>query len=209
MGGIFNYDNPVMQAVRKLLLLVWLNLLTALLCIPIITAGAAITALHTSAKRLKRDEGALTRCFFSDFTENFKKSTLLWLLVLGVIAFLCVDYYICTQLNIRSIKAAQAVLTVEGVFVGVLLVWLFPLLARYENRKWQTVKNAAILTIAYLPTTFLMLILYLMPVILLLLVPAAFPLVLLFGFSGPVYLNYPLYNRVFERIDAQNEENSE
>ena len=189
MGGIFNYDNPVMQAVRKLLLLAWLNLLTALLCIPIITAGAAITALHTSAKRLKRDEGALTRCFFSDFTENFKKSTL---------------PYIATQA-----EQAQAVLTVEGVFVGVLLVWLFPLLARYENRKLQTVKNAAILTIAYLPTTFLMLILYLMPVILLLLVPAAFPLVLLFGFSGPVYLNYPLYTRVFERIDAQNEENSE
>lgn len=202
MGGIFHYENPMMQFMRKALMLCWLNILTALCCIPILTAGATLTALHCAVKRLRQDEGHLTRSFFLDFAQNFKKSTLIWLLLLAAAVFLAADVYICTQLTSVGFQIAQIVLIAEAVFLIAVLAWLFPLLARYDNKLRHTIRNTFILTIAYLPSTILMLILYCMPLILFLLVPAAFPLVALLGFSLPVYLNFPLYHKILDQVDA-------
>ncbi len=46
MDKLFNLDSPVMRALNKMADLLWLNVLTVLLCIPVITGGAALTAMH-------------------------------------------------------------------------------------------------------------------------------------------------------------------
>ena len=46
MGGLFNLDSPIMRFLGRMADLLWLNILTLFLCILIIPAGAALTALN-------------------------------------------------------------------------------------------------------------------------------------------------------------------
>ena len=79
MRSIFNLDSPIMSFLSRVGDLVWLNLLTLLCCIPVVTAGAAFTALHyVSIKMVRNEEGYLTRNYFKSFRQNFIQATLLW-----------------------------------------------------------------------------------------------------------------------------------
>jgi hypothetical protein len=68
MGRIFNFDGPVFHFLEVFANLVILNLLTILLCIPVITGGAAIAALHYSVLHMVRDtDDYIVRNFFQIF----------------------------------------------------------------------------------------------------------------------------------------------
>ena len=52
----FNLDSPVMQALGKMADLMWLNILTLICCIPVVTVGASLTAMHYMALKIVRNE---------------------------------------------------------------------------------------------------------------------------------------------------------
>ena len=49
-------ENPVMRALSTTADLIMLNLLTILCCLPVVTVGAALTALNTAAIKIVRGE---------------------------------------------------------------------------------------------------------------------------------------------------------
>ena len=53
-------------------------------------------------------------------------------------------------------------------------IWVFPLTAIFENSLGNTLKNAVLLSVGYLPRTILMALIHLLPVILFAVSPAAF-----------------------------------
>ena len=62
---LFNLDSPLMQALNKVADLMWLSILTLFFCIPIITVGPALTALHYMALKIARDEECyITKDYF-------------------------------------------------------------------------------------------------------------------------------------------------
>ena len=93
MKWFFNMDNPVMRTLSMLADIVILNLLTLLCSLPIVTAGAAFTALNDACIRLVRmEDGELGRDYFRAFKANFKNGTLAWLLFLVCAVLLYLDY---------------------------------------------------------------------------------------------------------------------
>ena len=65
---IFDLDSPLMNVLNKMADLMWLNILTLICCIPIITAGAAFTSMHYVALKIVRNEESyITRAFFKSF----------------------------------------------------------------------------------------------------------------------------------------------
>ena len=121
MGRFFNLDSPVMVFLSKMADLMILNLLTLLLCIPIITAGDAITALYyMTIKIVKGEEGYIVRGYFKSFKENFKQATLIWLMVLVLGIVLIGDFMILSNSNMSF----EQVLTVLIMIVTVLYVFL-------------------------------------------------------------------------------------
>ena len=86
-----NPESKVMVILSKVADLMWLNLLTIMMCIPVITAGAALTAKdYMCYKILKNEEAGITKGFFHSFKQNFKQATAIWLMmlvVLGVAGF--------------------------------------------------------------------------------------------------------------------------
>ena len=73
MNGLFSINSPLWRFMDKALRLIWLNLLWFLCCLPVVTIGAATTALYSVTLKYARDEeGYLTRSFFQAFRQNFR-----------------------------------------------------------------------------------------------------------------------------------------
>ena len=84
-SGFFNYDNPVWRFIGKFGDLIILNILWLVCSIPVITIGASTTAVYYVTLKLARDDDGYTiRSFFKSFKENFKQSTVIWLILLAV-----------------------------------------------------------------------------------------------------------------------------
>lgn len=203
----FDLDSPLMQFLSKMADLLWLNILTIICCIPIFTIGPALTALHYMALKMVRNEECyITRGYFKSFKENFKQATLIWLLLLFVAAVLGGDFYIMRNTGMEFPKFLQLIITAVCVLVVFTATFVFPVLARFENTIFRTLKNAFIMSILQFPKTILMLILGIVaPVALFIFVPQAAPIVFAFGFSLPAFVSAMLYNKFFKKLEDQME----
>ncbi len=92
MGKLFNIDSPVMRFLGKVADLMILNLVTLVCCIPIVTIGASLTAMHYVLLKMVRDrECYIVRSFFKSFKANFKQATVIWLIILLVLVIFAAD----------------------------------------------------------------------------------------------------------------------
>jgi uncharacterized membrane protein YesL len=152
---LFDPEGPMMTALGKLADIAICNVLFCICCLPVFTAGAALSALYATVDLLveDREDGLISRQFFRAFKENFPKATLLWLLCLAVGAFLAVFY-----LTISALTGALGQLYRVSFFLLCILAllalrYVFPLQARYENSLKATLKNSLLLSVAALPQT--------------------------------------------------------
>ena len=207
MNIIFNMDNAFYRAIAKMVDLVWLNVLAVICCIPIVTMGASMTALYYVGLRMvKNEEGSITKNFFHAFRDNFKKSTGIWLLALAVLCFYALDMNILNQGVMDGYGSFKTVVMVAVsaiiLFVYLMLCYIFPLLARYENTVKQTIKNAMLLLFAFFPRTLCMGIMYLFPIALMLLSDYFIFFWFFWFFSFPAYMCCVLMVRIFEKTEG-------
>lgn len=201
MGGIFNYDSPLMTALGKIADLVILNLLTLLFCIPIVTIGASLTACHYVALKIRRGEGYVVKNFWKSFKENLGQSTLIWLIVcINMLLCLFVVFFFNVEGTMASVS--RGVLLAAAIFWGFISCWVFALQSKFVNRIRNTIKNAFFISFRYLFRTILMLVINLIPIAAMLFLSFQWwSLLLMFGFSLPTYLCAMLYDKKFEQLE--------
>ncbi len=103
MKGIFSYDSPIVRAMTKIGDCICLSVLWLVFSLPVITMGAASTALYSAVYRcLRKEEAGIWRSFWGAFRENFKRSTLLWLVELLILAVLTADVFVFRSLKIAG-----------------------------------------------------------------------------------------------------------
>lgn len=210
MGKVFSLDSPLMNGLSKLADLIWLNILATVCCIPIITIGASLTALHyVVLKMVKDEEGYITRSFFKSFRENFKQATLMWLMLLVVFILLMADFLIFRFSGIAFPGWCQVALIAIAVLIMFATMHLFPLLSRYENTIRATYKNSLFMGILHLPKTILMMLCWIIPAVITIYVERFFPIVFFLGISGPAFLNALLYKKSFEQLEPETEKKSD
>ena len=206
MGKLFNIDSPIMSGLNKLADLIWLNILTFICCIPIITVGAAITALnYVALKMVRNEEGYVTKAFFKSFRQNFKQATIIWLIMLLAAAVIIGDLLIFVYADIAFpswVKVALAGIIILAVFAT---MHVFPVLARFENTIANTFKNSFYMGILSFPKTILMMVVWVIPVLITYYLFQIFPVVMGLGISGPVFLNAMLYNKTFKKFEPEEE----
>ncbi len=127
-----------------------LNVLWLICCIPIFTIGASTTALYSvMLKVIDKKEGKITQSFFAAFKANFKKATIEWLITLAVLAVIVWELYFSYHWDMGGWSTFYMVVgIVELVVVALILPYVFPLTAKYENTVVNTFKNAFLLTVA-------------------------------------------------------------
>ena len=158
-----SYDSPFGQLVMKLCYACYLNLLWFVCCIPIVTIGASTTALYYASLKIARGEDhGVARLFFRSFRENFRQSTVLWLILLAVGLLLGGDGYIVYHLRASSAGAPAvmwtlilALLIAAAVAYAIVLFYVFPLVASVSNTNWAMLKNSFFIGTHYLFCTIL------------------------------------------------------
>lgn len=197
-------DSPLMQALSKVADLLILNLLTLLCCLPIITVGPALTALNYMTLKMVRNEDTyIARGFFKSFKENFRQSTLVWLLFLVMGLLLGGDYIILLGSEMRYSGVMQVLIMVVAIFELCTFLYTFPLLAKFQNTIKKTLKNAFLISIMQFPKTIVMIIMYLIPLVIFLISFQLIPIVFFFGLSVPAWVSAKLYNKFFKRLEDQ------
>ncbi len=206
----FSLDSPLMQALNKMADLMWLNVLTILCCIPIVTVGASLTAMHYMMLKIVRNEETyITRGFFKSFKDNFRQATVIWLIQLVVTILLVGDFYIMFKSETQFHVVFQALLMVVVVITVFTSTFVYPVLAKFDNSIFRTIKNAFYMSILQLPKTIAMIILSILPLVLIVIAPSIIPIVLMFGVSIPAFLFAKMYNKFFMKLeDKVNERNA-
>lgn len=204
MEGFFSVDGKGFQFLSTASELVILNILWLLCCIPIVTAGAATTALYAVAiKIVKNEESYVAKSFFHSFRQNFRQATVIWVLMLFVIAVLYFDFYFSAHAPIEG----AAILFIPFAIIAVLwlltMVYVFPIQAVFKNPVRRTLKNALYMALAHLPLSVLAVAAATGPVMIILLLRSNITLAVfldcVIGCAFFSWVNSHIFVRVFQR----------
>lgn len=159
MNHLLNPDGPVMQLITKFVFSVYLNILWFICCIPVFTIGASTTALYyVSLKIAKNEEGNLTKAFFHSFRDNFRQGTVIWMTLLFLGLILGTDGYILYHIRFENVfwTLVTAVFFVAVAGYSIILLYIFPLLAHFDNHTKAMFKNSIMIGMRFLLCTALM-----------------------------------------------------
>ena len=209
MSNLFNLDGPVLQFINKIVYSVYLNIFWFICCIPVVTIGASTTALfYVTLKMSKNEEGNLTKAFFHSFRENLKQATIIWLILLFLGIVLGIDGYILYHLRFENIfwTLCTAVFLVTGAAYAIVLMYIFPLLARFDNTVGAMFKNALFIGLRFLFCTVLMAVIYFA---MLLVVIRIFTPAVIFGEGLCALLCSHLLSNILALCEEKTEEHNE
>ncbi len=195
MSNAFEPGSGFMSTFSKIVDTLILAILWLICCIPVITAGAASSALYYAYhKAIRQDGGHACKRFFKAFSSNFKQATVIWLLLLVFLVLSAFTCYLLAYLR-QSIPMAGFLMAMGMVIVGFSVVWcvyLFPYQARFENTMANVLRNSAVLVAANAPRSLLLLVIFGAAVALILYKPAM---------SAPAIAVYIwLANKILESI---------
>ena len=140
MRRFLDVNNPIMRVLTMIFDLMILSVLWIVFSIPVITMGAASVAVYTSAYRyIRKDEDYLWHSFWTAFKENFKRSTLAWLVALGIFALLVLDALVFRGMLIRG-ETFGWVYYVVLVLILLVMTWTI-YLAAYGARFQGTTRD--------------------------------------------------------------------
>lgn len=207
MKDIFSMEGPVISFLNKATDLVVLNILYIICSIPLITIGASTTALYYVTLRMtKNEEGYILKDFFRSFKDNFRQATIIWLVLLGIGGIIGAEFFV-----VNNMEGTVAFVVECIVFLGILLfafevLYVFPVLARFENTVKNTMKNALFISILQIPKTLIMLVFSCIPIVLVLVSLRWLPLFAALGFSVASYTNACWMDKIFKRFEPEESE---
>ena len=206
MKNMLDLDGPLVRALSDLNTLVILNILTALFCIPVITAGASVAAMHYVIMEMFENRGdGVIKEFWKRFKENLKNATPVWLILLAAAVFIYVDCRIIMGGQTGLPRAMLVPLYIGAFIEASIAVYAFPLTARFVYSTGATFKNSAILAVANFPRTVLMVLYHVIMPYLLFNVSRLLPLFFLVGISLPAYFSALLYMPVIRKMIGEPE----
>jgi len=208
MNTLFSADSVLMRSLTRLADIMILNLVFIVTSIPLVTLGAALTALNFTAMRIGTgDCNSVTGDYFRSFRHNFRQATVIGLILAVIAAALAAWYVVVTNLAVDPLAEflLLAIWYVLAFTFAMALVFVFPYLASFEGRTGEVLRNARLMSWKH-PLTALgsMAVIALCAI-----VTVFYPQVtgyglawLLFGFAGVAVVNGYLFTRVFGKYIA-------
>ncbi len=210
MNRIFNINNPVWTFIGKLVDVFVLHLVWIICCIPIVTIGASTTALYYALmKDIKDEEAHYLKAFFRSFKQNLKQGIFIGIayFVIGLILGFALYFYY--QYSMHPDALALGVSLPAGVYKTALVltiiflilylnigIYIFPLLARFDNTTRNLVRNALLMSIRHLGWTILMILIF--AAVYFVTFWFNFIPLLLLGYGLVAYLDSYILNHIFE-----------
>lgn len=209
---MFRIDGSLFNFLSKIADFFIVNILTVVCSLPIVTIGAALTANYKIMQDIVfESDCTVINSYFRAFAGNFKQATVVWLLTILAFCILGADAYIVHNFfNDSQSPVMNVLLFVIGFAILGMVVYAFPLIARYDNSVKQHLQNAFILAQGNLLRTIIILLLYSIPVILGIwsatVLVESLGLWALIGFSLVTYLHTRLLKPIFLKQEERHEQ---
>lgn len=196
----FSPDSKFAQVMTVVGEMMLLNLCWILGSLPLVTVGAANTAMYTvMGRRLREGSSGTVVPFFKAWWSNLKTGSLFWLAQALISVCLSLNLFLPVP-GILKVIAGAALILVTLVFSSI-----YPQIARFRNRWFAYLRNAVILLVLRLKWVVLNLLLFLAPVALFLLAPVEFLQLgfvwILFGISGLFRLSAQMAQKILEPLE--------
>jgi len=211
MNKFFNMDNTFFSFMSRVADLMLLNILFIICCLPVVTIGASITAMYyVTLKMVRNEESYIAKSFFKSFRENFKQSTILWLIMLVAGILIFIDFNIVNQIQSTLTTIVRYGLYFITFIYLLILIYLFPVLSKFYNSIKNTFQNALLMSIRHLPFSILLVVIWIAPIVVTFIHPTIFMYGLLvwilIGFSLLSFLCSLLLVKVFDHYMPKEEE---
>lgn len=134
LRNILNLDNSFYTFFKKIGWVFLLNILFLVTSLPIVTIGASSAAMYAVLnKMIEEKEFSLFKDYFRAFGKNFLSSTLMWLLMLVIMAVMMIDFrYVFQEMT----GGFSYVMRIGTIFVAVMFCMaanaVFPLIVRFD-----------------------------------------------------------------------------
>ena len=213
MDRLFNMDNKFFTVMGRVADLIMLNVVFLICCLPIVTIGASLTALHyVTLKMARNEESYIIRSFFKSFKQNFKQATVINLIMLAVAAILYMDMRIVGNISgtmsqvlyiVFFAFVMQVIFMVFSLLIAMVFLYIYPVLAKFYNSIKNTFRNAFLMAIRHLPYTVLMAVITLLPAGVFFIKSfriqsMAIMLLCLFGFALEAFINGHFLVKIFD-----------
>lgn len=152
MKSFLSYDSPIMSLLRGVSNTMFLNMLFLVCCLPVVTIGAAWTALF-AACRVMQEDGPCYKAFFKTFFRGFKRATLAWLILFPLLTLTLYMAMMVWNLRMAGMPFAQVSLVISIVAIVIVLMLItmtFLFYSKFECTVKQLLKNGAFMMVAYL-----------------------------------------------------------
>lgn len=195
-----------MSGLTKIADIIILNALFLICSIPVITIGATTTAMYYVTLKMVKDEECYTvKSFFKSFKQNFLQATGIWLIVLAVAFLIYEDFRISGGQIAQSVAIPETLsllllvfLIAATLFFIFTVLYVFPVLSKFDNTVKNTIRNSFIMAISHMPSTIAIVLITFIPLALIYFVPQFFILIFaVFGFIA--YGNSFLFMRIFKK----------
>ena len=203
----FGIDNPFFAFMGRVGDILILNILFVITSIPVVTIGMSLSAMYRVTLRMARKEcNYVAKEYFRACREEWKKSTVIWLIILvsgGVLVF---DVTVGKDMW-NALNAAVGAL----IFIwGMLFTYVFAVQARFENTVKNIFKNALYMAVRHFPFTVIMMVLNAIPAVCILFgsmtMALATPIYVAAGFTVTARINSIFLNRIFRKYAPEEEE---
>lgn len=201
----FSFDSPFMSFLTKASEYMLVGLLCLLFSLPVISAGAAITAGYYVGMKLLRDEDAgFFKSFIKGFKENFKQSTVIWIIELLVGCFISYDWYLIYKNGFENYNRIFVILlVVVTVFLAMAFLAVFALVARFKMSTKEAIKGAIAYTYINVPRMLFVLILTIFPTLASLKYPNWLMAIWPVGTAAALYIISYNYLKSFKNLELR------
>lgn len=198
--NLFSIDSPFSRFLYLVADILTLHILWILYSLPLVTVGASTTALYYSCmKRVRTGEGYIFQNFHKSFKENFRQSTILWLVLVLIGSLFYTDLRIGVALENPMGKIMIVGCSVFLIPYVLVCMYIFPVQAKFENCIFDNVKNALLLSLRHFPYSLLLMVIWGTILILGFFFPPFMGLMICCGTGLSAYLTSNIFIHIFRK----------
>lgn len=154
----FSVESPLYKFMQTLWDILKLNFMWMIFCIPIVTIGGSTIAAFSVLLRMSEDqEGNVIKDFWKAFKENWKQG-----IFIGLLPPICFEAVFLDFQLYNAVEKGGLGILIVGCFSAYIfifcLIYVFPLLARYDNTVINSIKNSFRIGMKFFGRTFLLLV---------------------------------------------------
>lgn len=154
----FSVESPLYKFMQTLWDILKLNFMWIIFCIPIVTIGGSTIAAFSVLLRMSEDqEGNVIKDFWKAFRENWKQG-----IFIGLLPPICFEAVFLDFQLYNAVENGGLGILIVGCFSAYIfifcLIYVFPLLARYDNTVINSIKNSFRIGMKFFGRTFLLLV---------------------------------------------------